>query len=405
MVVDVYYRFYYSLGQMNNTTQKTDKAPTWSKTKNGLRQYLRPGPNHKIWYINCRVGNQIVNESTGSTQLTIAKVKLNDKLNVLLKQPRIEAINKTDKLNLGDCVEIFKLRFDSSDLHDLTKEKRGNCLQALILTWADCGLKKFGLGTLSTVLPKEISYDHLLIWRKYFVTPEEKGGAGYSADYFNKTLRVVRELFAIAIERHQIHVNPAERVEAATVKRKEVIVPTTEELEQILASPILTQESRDLCNALRYTGLRKDEANNLLARHVDLVNWRLVLPAHICKNETKGREVPIFEEARPLFTRLVEDAGGPEAHIFQVESARRQLKKAAKAVELFDRFPKIDHHLLRHYFATRCLECTKDVQVVAKWLGHSDNGKLVLEVYAHVCAQFMNTAAALVKFGSRLKAA
>ena len=41
-------------------------------------------------------------------------------------------------------------------------------------------------------------------------------------------------------------------------------------------------------------------------------------------------------------------------------------------------------HSLRHLFGTACLESGVDVRTVAKWLGHKDNGALLLKVYAHV---------------------
>jgi hypothetical protein len=37
-------------------------------------------------------------------------------------------------------------------------------------------------------------------------------------------------------------------------------------------------------------------------------------------------------------------------------------------------------------FITRCLEKGIDVQTIARWQGHRDGGKLILDTYGHVTA-------------------
>ncbi len=41
-------------------------------------------------------------------------------------------------------------------------------------------------------------------------------------------------------------------------------------------------------------------------------------------------------------------------------------------------------HGLRHLFGTVCMEAGVDVRTVAKWMGHKDNGALLLKIYALV---------------------
>jgi len=43
----------------------------------------------------------------------------------------------------------------------------------------------------------------------------------------------------------------------------------------------------------------------------------------------------------------------------------------------------LNHHKLRHWWATITLEKTGCVKQVAEWLGHRDGGKLVLAIYSH----------------------
>jgi site-specific recombinase XerD len=41
-------------------------------------------------------------------------------------------------------------------------------------------------------------------------------------------------------------------------------------------------------------------------------------------------------------------------------------------------------HGLRHWFATWAMERGVDVRTVAGWLGHKDNGALLLKTYGHL---------------------
>ena len=57
-------------------------------------------------------------------------------------------------------------------------------------------------------------------------------------------------------------------------------------------------------------------------------------------------------------------------------------------------------HDLRHMFCSFCLMSGIDPMSVAKWLGHRDNGQLVLETYGHLCDSHLQRAAQQVQFGS-----
>lgn len=50
---------------------------------------------------------------------------------------------------------------------------------------------------------------------------------------------------------------------------------------------------------------------------------------------------------------------------------------------------KANVHMLRHTFATRCLEAGMNIKVVSKILGHS-NIKITLDIYSHVLEKFEN---------------
>jgi integrase len=62
--------------------------------------------------------------------------------------------------------------------------------------------------------------------------------------------------------------------------------------------------------------------------------------------------------------------------------------------------PRFTTHALRHLFGTACLEAGVDVRTVAGWLGHKDNGALLLKVYSHVRQQHEADMIRKVRFAS-----
>jgi Phage integrase family len=82
----------------------------------------------------------------------------------------------------------------------------------------------------------------------------------------------------------------------------------------------------------------------------------------------------------------------PTSEQFQkiVESLARASQKVG--------VPKMTHHDLRHYFATKCLESGAPVATVANWLGHRDGGALLLRTYSHLLDAHSQEMAARVSF-------
>jgi integrase len=376
----------------------------WGPTQDGIRQHL----STKIWHFNKKICRRLISGSSETTSKTLAKTKLAQKIADLMKQPgSLTAPVKNGRQTIADVIEVFKHRLGATSVVAGTQAKKLNNIQSILKTWSQ--VEEFGpeLKDLNKVLVKKLTYDQIISWRKYFLAPEEDDGAGLSNDYFNQCRHIFIELYKVAQEGDPRIQNLGQRLKFAKVYTEELIIPTAEKFAEIVDCISEGQNNgwidaaEDLIRGLAYTGLRINEARQLRARHVELEKREINLPSSIVKGKRRGRTVPIFDEALALFVRLVKEAG-PEGEIFHVSEATETLRKACKLAKWA---PALTHHDLRHYFATRCLESTKDVKVVADWLGHSDGGVLVLQTYAHVCHKFANEAAKLVVFEKNAEAA
>lgn len=66
---------------------------------------------------------------------------------------------------------------------------------------------------------------------------------------------------------------------------------------------------------------------------------------------------------------------------------------STKYIKLFE---GTNAHMLRHTFATRCLEAGMNIKVVSKLLGHSKI-QITLDTYSHVLEQFQDEEVSKVK--------
>jgi integrase len=220
--------------------------------------------------------------------------------------------------------------------------------------------------------------------------------ASFSSGTVNTIKRLFSEAFKVAIETKVCVANPADGLPAKSQsldKKREV--PDDSEVQELLTwlatpRPSNWQSTSDLVQFLCFFGCRIDEANHVLKSHVDLDEKRegtdawsptiLFVKTKSKATNRRTRRVPLFPDALPLVKRLLADESTGDS-LLAVKTCRNTLATAAEALEQ----PKWGHHTFRHVFASRALEATKcDYFTVAAWLGHSDGGKLLAKLYAHL---------------------
>jgi integrase len=229
----------------------------------------------------------------------------------------------------------------------------------------------------------------------------------YSPVRFNTALGAVKQTFDMAIKAGLRMANPAKDLKRAKVIQRDLglILPEPEIfarwIEEIRKSP--RRNSRtcgDLIEFLAYTGLRPDtEARFVTWKHCDFRNDELVVTGDPENEGTKNRQsrrIPMNSKLRDLLMGMRADRSEEpdSARVVKVTRSNDTMKEAASKVGL-ESFTRYD---LRHLFATRCLESGVDAPTLAKWMGHLDQGALVLRVYGHVRNPHSHAAAAKVSF-------
>lgn len=181
-------------------------------------------------------------------------------------------------------------------------------------------------------------------------------------------------------------------------------LPTPEQYNRLLAALDSTYNGHAglVVRFLAHTGLRINEAQQIRWEHVR--DDHIYAPATVTKNG-KPRCIPFIagmqevlralRAATPL-KRLSEMRKG-----FVLPQARINAKTFLYACNLAG-IPRLSHHTLRHFYATQCIMSGVDIPTVAKWLGHSDNGALLLRTYCHLMDDHSKAMAPKVKVGGLL---
>jgi len=242
---------------------------------------------------------------------------------------------------------------------------------------------------------------------------------GYHTTTYNNTIATLKHIFEEAISVGRLLVNPAAKLkrigrlrrveggivgepgEQLTEEEREALdlvdpeekrwYPTPDQFQEILKQMKKhkfgpTKAAVEFAELLAYTGCRLSEANRLRWRDVDWEKNRIRVDGakgRITASASSSiRFVPINDALATLLKRLEKAAPKrqPTDKIARVKECRGTLQRACRELKM----PRqLDHHDLRHWFATQAIGQSIPVPVVADWLGHKDGGTLLLKTYRH----------------------
>ena len=216
-----------------------------------------------------------------------------------------------------------------------------------------------------------------------------------SARTFNVDLEILRRILDYACRHGMLLENTAKEITRRKLSHEKIIIPTKEQFRQLLETMRKNngKDSADLVEFLAYSGCRLAEVvgdttygNNkppLLWGDVSLKLSFFSVQGKGRGDEGKTRTVPMFPPLERLLLTLKANLPAepkPTERIFAIESAMTSIINACRKLGL----PKYNHHVMRHFFCSNCIEAGVDFKVIAGWLGHSDGGILVAKTYGHL---------------------
>ncbi len=92
--------------------------------------------------------------------------------------------------------------------------------------------------------------------------------------------------------------------------------------------------------------------------------------------------VPIYPDLRPFLQCLQKGAGRipPSRNIFAIKDAKKTLQAACERLG----YPRFSQRSIRRFLIGRLWKSGVDRKLIAKWQGHRDGGKLIIDTYTEV---------------------
>ena len=339
--------------------------PDW--TKSGPCLYRHTGSG--TYYARIRFGGVLHRKSLRTTDFKYARRLLSEFRHDLERtDPR------SGKMSFGQVLGQYEKTLGS--LASGTQYNKRKVLERLRRTW-------HGVDTLPL---RNVKPSHVEGWlsRHY--------GAG-SASGFNQALTVIRDALQQAEEDRVIATSPAAKLKYRKPIKPIRLVPSQEEFEAIVANVRQQQhgeESADFVELAGSIGLGQAELKGL--RRCD-INFRQNQITTFRHKTGTGFTIPLYPRARVILERLT--AGKRhEEKLLGIGNVRKSLFHACERLGL----PHYSLRSFRRMFVTRALRSGVDVATVARWQGHRDGGKLILDTYSDVIGEdHSNAMAQLLK--------
>ena len=224
------------------------------------------------------------------------------------------------------------------------------------------------------------------------------------------TFRWVSTIFRSAVDDGLIRATPCRGVKLPRAQRVEVVPPSTEEVEAVLA--VTEPRLRAAVMLGASTGMRQGEVCGLTADRIDWLRRTVRVDRQLVtasgrapylappKTAASVRTIPLPQVAvDALAAHLAEYPAGADGLVFTLDGApiarqslSRRWRAAADAAGLD---AAVGFHSLRHYYASLLIRAGESVVVVQKRLGHS-NAAETLNTYSHLWPDSEDTTRAAV---------
>lgn len=302
------------------------------------------------------MNGKLVRETTHTTDATQAQKIRDEKIAALRSE-----VKKHKKESIGDVAVRWLDSFKRGDSAPRTKEYKGEQVDSIMETWPDFEQNVY-----------EITAKDCEKWAEVFLK--------YSPSRYNGGLQVLRAILRFAGRDAD---KLTSEIEFRSVQSRKAKLPSHEQFTAIINEMRAVRNRfdgmADFAEFLALTGARCLEAQRAMVEHADFASGLITLMGAKGKGgSARPRNVPMHATLREFLKRVI--GTRTSGALLKVTTCRYALKRACKVVGCAHLTP----HDLRDVFATRCIESGVDIPTVAKWLGHSDGGALMMKTYAHL---------------------
>jgi integrase len=311
------------------------------------------------YYLRAKVAGKTKRISLQTDDLRVAKLKRDAQLDAL----RSTAAEDKEKpiRTLADAVDALSANIDQPHLKESTRTDYKNCMRML--------RESLPLRTHA----RTWSEGEAAIWWK-------KVTKKFSPYKCNALLRFVRVMVKILIDAGVRTTDPTRSIKRMRAVKIEKALPSDDKLKDLIQSvedqkKRVSLQSAYLIRFLAYTGCRVGEARRVQWEDIEGQWLKVKGEADTGTKNWSVREVPISKPLKELLKEMRPDE--PAGPLFTIKSPRFALTNACERMKI----PHLTVHDLRRWFITHCIERGVDVPTIARWVGHSDHGKLLLKTY------------------------
>lgn len=376
--------------------QKTVKKETvWSPTQ---VQFLYRHRNGR-YYVRTFAGGKEKWTSLRTKLLAVARNRMREHVDAAERQ-RItgKTAEAVGKMTFGEAVATYREQLKVAVIRPNTKAYREAGLKLVLRTWKD--VEALNVRRITSKMVEDWLRQFKANARPYIPrgakTPA-RTSTGASMTTIKCALDAVRQVLDVAVADGHRYANPARNTSVRDAARRMFKVsrrertergplqlPTRDQFVQLVekiraAGVSECKAAADYVQFIAFSGARKTEAANVNCLDIDFD--RGTIHFRVTKNG-ESRFVPMTQEMRQLLEKMKserEQAASTD-RVLLIREAQGFLTSACRKLGI----PRFTTHALRHLFGTACLEAGVDVRTVAAWLGHKDNGALLLKIYSHV---------------------
>ena len=335
---------------------KSKKAGPYEHVGEGLLRYVPTGK----YYARIQVNLKDIRKSLKTTDYALARRRLRD-----LRDDLEQTGGASEQISIEQlCDRYLKTVQDQAKKTKAAKERAARAV------------KKDWPGG-ARVHISDVKHSQVASWL---------ASCPAGPDTHNVRLDFIRAAFDLALRDRLIARSPVDGIKTKKRKKEKDPTPSVAEFNSIVSSireqeaSAHAEDSGDLVEFMALAGLGQAEIWPMVWKNID---WEREIITAFRKKTGISFPVPLYPAVRPLLERIRAERGSsatPDAKIFRVRDASAAIENACKRLNL----PHYTPRSLRCLFITLALEHGATVKSVASWQGHSDGGKLVLQVYGQL---------------------